>query len=127
MTEKNDYKVPLNAEQKRLIEEASELVWKVERRFVRRWLTASIPLASARTYSQIAEDGIESVAFDVAGRFWVVVAGVEAFAVALPVYFIFLNSPRTVFAWPGFVLLAILVGIGFSRGVMSRREKKRNH
>jgi hypothetical protein len=115
----------LSPDLQELVDQASRVVWKVERPFVRRTLTNQLPAPSARRFNEIQSWGVESAALNLAGAFWSLVAGALFMLLVLPELFFYPSESFALkFAFGAIVVCAFL--LAFFRFVMSRRSRSKD-
>jgi hypothetical protein len=104
-----------------IVDQASQVVWRVERGFVRKRLAQQLPRPDGKRYNEIVKSGVESVALDLAGLFWAIAGWCVGMLVILPEE-AFISSRATALRYGTWAIVVVLFGLAFIRMLLARRS-----
>jgi hypothetical protein len=112
---------PLSATLQTIVNQASSIVWRIERRFVRKRLIQQLPRLDGKRYDDVAKRGVASIALDLAGVLWAIAGGWIALLVVVPEEII-ITSGHAPLKFGSWAVVAALFSIAFFRMWLARRS-----
>ena len=112
----------LSPEYQKIVDRASDVVWRVERGFVRKRLTRQLPALNGKRYNEIMMRGVDSIAFDLAGAFWAVVAWCVFVLMIFPQTLV---TSTTALRYGGWTIVVTLFLLAIFRLILARRSSSK--